>query len=324
MDTVTLGISSSAVRWRRRRERARAIGLCSRCCTATPTENKRICDNCNTETKIRVAKMRARKKAQQTGHKRAARARMNETAGDELMDRHRSNWSRAVIRFERALGECTNVQDEQRLCEKIGYALAYGSRPELATPWYERSAKQHISRDRQRWFESRTKDALLEFDHMYEMLDLSHKYKPDFRNTIILQHARLYVLLGKYDEGERLHRSVESFAEKKGDDFTPVYRWIFHAARGHKKQAFDRFDRGPESASLLRGSGLAPGTWDEYANWAIELGRLDIAQVCRERSLFVARERRLGWHIPYCNLRLAELLLLSGNYNDARHFLTEA
>src|SRR5581483_9628622 len=63
---------------------------------------------------------------------------------------------------------------------------------------------------------------------------------------------------------------------------------------------------------------------DEYANWAVESGQLDIARICLERALFLVRRHRLAWYVPYCSLRLAAFLITTSEYRDARHFLVEA
>jgi DNA-binding CsgD family transcriptional regulator len=63
--------------------------------------------------------------------------------------------------------------------------------------------------------------------------------------------------------------------------------------------------------------------WDDYANWATILGRLDVARPCREKALFIARERRIAWRIPYLTLRFAAMLVISGEYEQARDLISD-
>src|SRR5581483_1401821 len=63
--------------------------------------------------------------------------------------------------------------------------------------------------------------------------------------------------------------------------------------------------------------------WDEYADWAMELGNLHVARVCLEQALLVARERNIIWRIPYFTLRFGQLLIKAGNYDHLQALLAD-
>ncbi|MGH7737171.1 MAG: helix-turn-helix transcriptional regulator [Candidatus Tyrphobacter sp.] len=54
------------------------------------------------------------------------------------------------------------------------------------------------------------------------------------------------------------------------------------------------------------------------------LGGIESAQLCRERALFVARERHIAWRIPYLSLRYADLLLELEQYERARELVLDS
>jgi ATP/maltotriose-dependent transcriptional regulator MalT len=241
----------------------------------------------------------------------------------------------ASVQFERALAESQTVEDEVRLCEKIGHAIFYSARPDLATPWFERALERCQRSDvlrprvpdilmhlpRQYWLASRTEDALACAERA-KMLATSNALVRR-ANTLA---ANYFVLLGRYDEAA-IRSSVEQ--EPGEEDFyaRTLYlnqRAIVHATQGRGADAFTNFDRAVEASKELPDGYMATVTWDDYANWAMALGRLDVARACRERALLVARERRIAWRIPYLTLRFASMLVTAGDYAHAQDLVTDA
>src|SRR5581483_12318674 len=82
-NTVTAS-DLSANRMRRRRERARAQGLCSVCCSKKAPETRRICSGCNAAATTRMGRLYERRRRE-----RRVRAEMQavETVGDNAMAR---------------------------------------------------------------------------------------------------------------------------------------------------------------------------------------------------------------------------------------------
>jgi DNA-binding CsgD family transcriptional regulator/tetratricopeptide (TPR) repeat protein len=259
-------------------------------------------------------------------------ARSYEAAGDIAIARFA--YIEAGSQFERALAESHTAEDEARLCEKIGLTLFYGARPDAATPWYERAVLQHCTDEkkaieimvrlpRQYWLESRTVEG-------YDVAMRAYERAKALGEKSLVQRARLiasnyFIVLDRFDEAAPLL----AFDEPVEDDPWIRNQWhlqraIVEAAQGNAEAAFVDFDRAIEVAKQLPDGYQATSTWDEYANWAMALGRIDIARSCRERGLLVARERRIAWRIPHLTLRFAHMLVTIGDYEHARDLLADA
>jgi DNA-binding NarL/FixJ family response regulator len=283
--------------------------------------------------------MRRRKRqAEQRQAQRAAR--IDEAAGDLALSRF--SYVDAYAQYERALANLlgppshSNVEDEARLTEKVGLALFYGPRPDLATPWLERSVelcKAHASlrgylpaalqrMPRQKWLESRTIEALdycARAKHAAAELGSAAGVR-----SAEVSAASWLVLLGRYDE-------ARDYVDPDDDDGASVsaavqadrilQRAIILATQGRAPAAFAEFERAVDVARECPDGYLTTVIWDDYANWSTALGRLDVARPCRERALFVARERRVAWRIPYLTIRLAGMLVTTGEYQAARDLL---
>ncbi len=272
-------------------------------------------------------------------------ARGYEAAGDVAMSRFA--YSEAEAQYERALAELSNPgeaeisnpEEEVRLCEKIGQTLFYGARPDLATPWFERVVDRCTAVEslhevlpaalqllpRQRWLESRTSEALEASRQARAIAQTSNDSAAIHRSDVSI--ASWLVLLGCYPEAETYVTPDINYDEQlpsaaRADSL--AQRAIIAATQGKAAIAFADFDRAIDAAKELPDGYLATVIWDDYANWATALGRLDIARACRERALLVARERRVAWRIPYLTVRFAHMLLIAGDYERARDFIRDA
>src|SRR5581483_9152808 len=125
---------TKAADMRRRRERARALGLCITCHHTPVAENRSTCSACNVRAKTHVERMRDRRKQYRARMKYASTC---EAAGDAAMLRF--SYIEATMQFERALERTASPEDEERLCEKIALTICFGSRPDRALEWYERA-----------------------------------------------------------------------------------------------------------------------------------------------------------------------------------------
>jgi len=289
-----------------------------------------------------MGRMRARKREQQ---RLDEVARGYEAAGDIAMKRFA--YIEATAQFERALAESHSAEDEVRLCEKVGQSLFYGARPDFATAWFERALKlcdeahfseKHAATARrtsleilrllpaQQWLESRTAEAL----------DTSLRARAqavDEGDILGAQHSDtsitvLLALLGRYDEAKNY--ASEHLQELGIEETSWVHsnRMICHAIlwamRGRMLPAFAEFERAIDAAKEIPDGYQTTNIWDDYANWAMVLGRVDVARGCRESALLVARERRIAWRIPYLTLRFANTLLITGEYDQARDLVRDA
>jgi DNA-binding CsgD family transcriptional regulator len=299
-----------------------------------------------------VYSVRQRQKEQR---RLATLARTYETTGDIARDRF--VYAEATTQFEHALAQSSTVEDEVRLCEKIGRSIFYSARPDLATPWFERAVESCLSTESLRekapaimlplttqyWLESRTVDSVICAKRARELAVLSSNTARENtsvagaqrRNTeereALIRHidvliANQLVLLGRYDEAAPLI-SADHEPGKDAPLARSSYlnqRAILYATRGYAERAFADFDLALESAKERSSGYMTTVIWDDYANWAMALGRLDIARACRERALLVARERRILWRIPYLTLRFASMLITVGDYEHARDLLIDA
>src|SRR5581483_12258813 len=118
---------------KRMRERAQAAGLCLRCCKNPPKAQRSMCDPCLAATRQRAFRMRERQK---DARHRTIVARKYEAEGDAIKGRSRA--VRAVAKFETALSQMPAIEDEIRLCEKIGQVFYKSARPDYAIAWFER------------------------------------------------------------------------------------------------------------------------------------------------------------------------------------------
>src|SRR5581483_9106391 len=305
---------------RKKREKARVLGMCIVCCSRLPENGLSTCPRCIASAKIRVQRVRCRRRDQQIA---LLKARRYEAEGEALLARSRRRWTRAGSRFKKALAICTDYVDKERLCAKIGFVtLSQGARPEKAAQWIERASERnpHYVQPRLRWFQSRTQEALADFTRLEDAAPIEQDNINRHRwfELIAEDRARYCILLGRYSEAAKLIRGMDSAV------FGPVERWIFEAALGSTKHVFEEFTSAPASSKSWERASFAPGGWDQYSDWALALGRLDVARVCRERTLLVARKYQLAWRIPYINLRFFSLHIVAGDYNQAQHFLTEA
>jgi tetratricopeptide (TPR) repeat protein len=300
-----------------------------------------VCDPCNVAAKARVLRTRERQKERQ--HNIIA-AHAHEAAGDAAMERFA--YVEAPAQFEHALAQNCTHEDEARLCEKIGLAIFYSARPDLATPWFERALEQCLATEslngkvpyimsyliRQHWLESRTENDLTYAERARELAICAigmPQQGVEGNEALIYPFDALVVnklvLLGRYEEAARFFVECECGNEERGvGALYLAQRAILHATKGAATEAFADFDRAVEIARDRPDGYMTTVCWDDHANWAMALGRLDIARACRERALFVARERRIAWRIPYLTLRFANMLVTAGDYEHARDLVADA
>jgi len=337
---------SRAIEMRQRMEKARAQGLCIVCRCMPVLGSRSTCNGCSTAAKLRVARIRGYKKEQRLLDETV---RSYEAAGDMAISRFA--YVEASAQYERALtkiaplsgvsGESQNgallrAQDEARLCEKIGDALFYGARPDFATMWFERAFNLCVSVNQesknlirliahlsnQCWIESQTQEALEYALHKRTLAARMNEALLPFDVSV----TGWLLLLGRYAEAEKiLPEHPNDFVEDPSiRGYYMLRRGIILATQGRAPEAFSTFDGALDIAKEIPNGYLSAIIWDDYANWATALGRLDIARSCRERALFVARERRIAWRIPYFTLRFASMLISVGDYEHARDLVRDA
>lgn len=315
---------------RRKRERALADGLCTRCCCRRPADGKRTCDACNEGAKRRVAQSRALKRRRRDAE--SARLRL-ESAGDVAFSRFA--YADAVACYQDALSYGLPLVDDDRISEKLIRSIFCTSRPETARAWIERSIARHeragagddpllsirLALPRQYWLEANTPQSLACVERARSLLG----DRAESNSHVDALTTNYLTLMGRYAEAAPYAaRADERELNAHARGILLNQRAMLTAANGDAAASFAIFDAAAAVAQNVEDGYLLTIIWDDYANWATTLGRLDTARMCRERALFVAREQRIAWRVPYFSLRYAGLLVLHGENALARDLLAES
>lgn len=297
-----------------------------------------MCTPCNEDAKARMRRLRRRRAEENAQRKHFLEL---EAAGD--FARARYSYPEAQSRYEDALqSPILRMDDARRLSEKYASALFCGYAPEKAREWFERALSAYRSTgitadnadaagtlllrlSRQYWLNAATISALPLISEAIQLGTISKNEGFSARSNLAMAHY--LILLGR-------HEAAAPFRERAGDvrDEDPPemravsldQRAILYAAQGEKARAYSSFEAAVEAAKALPDGYQITSTWDDYGLWAMALGDIATAQLCRERALFVARERHIAWRIPYLSLRYADLLLALEQYEQARDLVLDA
>jgi len=259
-------------------------------------------------------------------------AHEHEAAGDRA--RHNRQRVRALAKYERALAHVSALEDETRICDKIGHLLYTGERPDYAIQWFERTYKNCLSlNDEKRASEvacnlariwllaSNTPQALA----CIERLDTMKDQRNDnlYSERIEMRRVLYLAKLGRY------HEIVQRPLPKKPQSVEMLSylhfirtRAVVHAVHGDARRAFLDFQTASERLRVQGDSAPSMVVAAEYADWAIAFGRLDLAVPQYERALFIARERKVKWQKILFSLYLAGALAQTGDYMRARDLLS--
>jgi DNA-binding CsgD family transcriptional regulator/tetratricopeptide (TPR) repeat protein len=322
----------------RRRRAARDRNTCVVCLRRPAIDSMTVCDSCNEQAKVRVRRWR-RRKAEEIAHRRTMLSQ--EAAGDFARARHA--YPEALGQYDEALrSPVLRPDDESRLAEKYASAIFFGHEPEKARRWYERAIALHRSGgittetadvvgtlllrlSRQYWLAAETVRALPLISEAIQLGTIARDENFFARANLAMAHY--LILLGR-------HRAAVPFFDRSGsvrDEDLPEMRAVSHdqrailyAAQGNREEAYRSFDAAVQAAKQLQDGYQITAVWDDYGIWAMALGDIETAQLCRERALFVARERHIAWRIAYLSLRYADLLLELEQYERARELVLEA
>ncbi len=297
-----------------------------------------MCFDCNEEAKVRMRRLRERRATEKAQRKLVLRL---ESAGDFAAARY--FYPEALGRYEDALRSAALwPEDERRIAEKYGNALFHGHSPEKAGEWFERALHSYraagitarnaeaagallLRLSRQHWLNAATLSTLPIIGEAIQLADISGS--EGFAARANLAMAHYLILLGR-------HGAATSFFEAagavSGDDSAETravsldQHAILYAAQGERERAYSNFEAAAEASKQLPDGYWITSVWDDFGLWALALGDMVTAQLCRERALFVARERHIGWRIPYLSLRYADLLLELEEYERARDLVLDS
>jgi DNA-binding CsgD family transcriptional regulator len=295
-------------------------------------KKRQTCDDCSAAIKSYVAEMRKRRK---TRHNLLRAVSEYEAAGTLAVERFA--YVEAIAQFERALAGGPTPADEVRLCKKIGLAMFFGARPDFATPSYLRAIE--ICKTTPALVSSAP--VLLNLLGQLKMLELltqealeicsdARQLAIDTDNRIDVRHANIILSQLHIDTGQlhNVHPYINKPVRGEATSVTQTGDWLvaarMSASSGRASAAFSNFEKALTAAKEIQDGSYATTVWDEYANCAVELGRLDLSRNCRENALFVARERRIMSRMPYLSVRMASTHLLCGEYAQARDLIRDA
>jgi DNA-binding CsgD family transcriptional regulator/tetratricopeptide (TPR) repeat protein len=264
-----------------------------------------------------------------------------EAAGD--FARARYSYPEALSRYEEALrSPILRTGDARRLSEKYANALFYGHAPEKAREWFERALSAYRSAgitaenadaagtlllrlSRQYWLNAATVSALPLISEAIQLGTISKNEGFFARTNLAMAHY--LILLGRHEAAAPFFERAGEVRDEDSPEMRAVsldQRAILYAAQGEKARTYGSFEAAAEAAKALPDGYQVTSIWDDYGIWAMALGDVATAQLCRERALFVARERHIAWRIPYLSLRYADLLSELEEYERARNLLLDS
>src|SRR5581483_996763 len=188
---------------------------------------------------------------------------------------------------------------------------------------------------RQCWFESRTIEGLTFIDQLQSLIEqpLSHEELSQFTQHLPMQYwphllrTHIFNQLGDYSRASREVTTIGAPPSEPLSEHWNLYirqLGILCAAAGRARGAFVEFEKDTQTAGQFSRGRVITEAWDDYAIWAMELGRFNLARDCYERALFISRERRIIWRIPYSLLCLSAVLIKVGDYQRAKNFFDDA
>lgn len=234
------------------------------------------------------------------------------------------------------------TEDECRLSEKYASTLFYGHEPEKARQWFERALEGYhraeitaknaelagtllLRLSRQYWLDASTAAALPLISEAIQFATAGESASFFARASLAMAHY--LILLGRYPAAEPFFKRSEEISESEPPETRAVsldQRAILYAARGSRAEAYRNFDAAVEAAKRIPDGYQVTSVWDDYGIWAMALGDINTAQLCKERALFVARERHIAWRVAYLSLRYADLLLELEQYEHARDLVLDS
>lgn len=265
----------------------------------------------------------------------------HEASGDVAQTRYA--YPEALHQYEEALHFCSiDGVDDLRLSEKIATTVFFSREPEGAQIWFERALAGYrrtrfnptnaavagtllLRLSRQYWLNAATISALPLITEAIQLSSLAASASFSARANMAMAHY--LILLGRHNAAVPFFDKAGDFVHGERPETRAVglaQRGILFAAKGDKDQAYASFEAAIDTAVDFPDGYQVTSVWDDYGIWAMALGDIQTAQACREKALFVARERHIAWRIAYLSLRYAHLLLELEQYDRARDLVLDA
>jgi len=319
----------------RRRARARAIGLCNRCCKEKSRLGRTTCSTCNASAIERVQRLRKQKRhKEELGQIIIAQER----AGDRAQEHHL--YEDAIQCYQQALSTVNLAPEHRsRLSEKLGYALSLSNHPDRASHWFGRALKLYLSDSKkyakavelllqnamQLYVESKTEAGV-------PLIAQARRISKDFDDDSLWKKANITMinflhLLGRHDEVESFFDCIEHMQGENDISIRISYlkAVAFRAAlRGNAIEAYKACESAIHLTEEDEDLFQVATVWHRYAEHAMALGNIELAKACQERALLITRENRLGWLVPFTCLTYAEVLIKMGQFHVAYRYLLDA
>jgi len=315
----------------RKREQARQLGLCARCCKVRPERSHTICRSCHQRTNEykRIKRQRVQETAVLQGVVHA-----HEMAGDEA--RRNRLYNDAGQHYYAAASIATITwNDYWRLVWKFNNVPGAMNGLQLAMPQnYRKSITSENAEDaihalmamtHNMASESKTEESLA---LCREIVRIATKYgTPRLRKKALLRLAACSIVLGRFDDAAQF---LDNFGEPNDIDSSATRSKYYSklgmiaANRGLVAEAYENLERSLDYARQKTRVTLLPAILNSYSVAAIALGDIERARNLCEQSLLITRRNRLTSSVPYVCLLYAKILAKLGNYTSARKYLLKA
>jgi DNA-binding CsgD family transcriptional regulator/tetratricopeptide (TPR) repeat protein len=265
----------------------------------------------------------------------------HELAGDKAQAHHL--FDDAAQHYQEALN-VPNMEslNHARISEKLAYALSFGHNPIAANPLFDRVLASYLGnpiesskaieillrRARQLWIGASTKSALPLIEQAMRIAETS--MDPGLCKLAYGQMANYLLLLDRYEDAEPFVRAAKDIDGGKDNGNIQIQRGltmrdgIVAAAFGDIARAFECFDEVVVIAKKAVDVYQVTNIWHTYGFWATELGNINLAKNCYKQALLVARQFHIAWYIPLLCLEYARVMSLTGQYQTAHEYTSDA
>jgi len=319
----------------RKREKARALGFCARCCNEKPADGRVICRTCHNRM-VKITRSRRHKGRQAAELRQMVEA--HERAGDRASKHHlyedASQW------YHKALSlQAITHRDQLRITEKLQKVYFLGENPSAAAPlanWlaksysasaegWEKAIESLIDVATQLFMDSKTEQALPVLAQAAQIAEAAGLRK--LRTIVDLQRVRYLHLLERYHEARLLLEVVMEPAEPEVSSLRFFYyreKSEAAAVLGEAEEVHRCFGRALAAAKESSNVHSITQAWGYYGFLSWRLGDIEHAKSCFESAILVARENQVLWRVSHLHVCYAEILATMGQYTTAREHLLKA
>ena len=264
-------------------------------------------------------------------------AHYNELAGDAAFGVFAYNdaarFYRRAFNFEPSPGE-----RRARLCEKLAYSLYVGGYSDDTREWFDRALNEYgalgstekmaqmlLYIARQCWNDADTQAGFPMASRALELLEATPK--SGLKSYAQVMMATYCAVLGQADEALRHLEVLRSHSSARKPEIagrTFDSRAVALAHQGHVNQSLVNFHKAVKMAQRSGDADLIVRVCSNFANYAMWLGKADLATICWSQALAAAQAKRLTGRSAYTALGFAWTQLWLGRLDQARDLVDQA